>query len=66
LNIAECELSVLSRQALNQRFATQEDLRIQVEAWAQHRNNGQKGVHWQFKTNDARIKLKRLYPTILT
>jgi transposase len=66
LNIAECELSVLSRQALNQRFATKEDLRIQVEAWAQHRNNGQKGVNWQFKTKDARIKLKRLYPTILT
>lgn len=66
LNIAECELSVLSRQALNQRFATKEALKSQVEAWANHRNKEQKGVNWRFKTNDARIKLKRLYPTILT
>lgn len=66
LNIAECELSVLSRQALQQRFASKEQLQIQVEAWANNRNNQQKGVDWQFKVNDARIKLKKLYPTVLT
>ncbi len=66
LNIAECELSVLSRQALNKRFATKEELKLQVGAWSASRNNAQKGVDWQFKTKDARIKLKRLYPTVLT
>lgn len=66
LNIAECELSVLSRQALNKRFASKEELRLQVQAWAEKRNDKQKGVDWQFKNADARIKLKRLYPTILT
>lgn len=64
LNIAECELSVLSRQALDKRFATREDVKLQVEIWANDRNNKQKGVNWQFRTNDARIKLKRLYPTV--
>lgn len=66
LNIAECELSVLSRQVLQQRFATKEDLTKQVNIWTQQRNDKQKGVLWQFKTADARIKLKKLYPTVLT
>lgn len=66
LNIAECELSVLSRQALKKRFASKEELEIQVKAWAAQRNDLQKGVDWQFTTNDARIKLKNLYPTVLT
>jgi hypothetical protein len=66
LNIAECELSVLSRQVLQKRFATKEILIQQVEVWTKDRNNQQKGVDWQFKTTDARIKLKRLCPTILT
>lgn len=66
LNIAECELSVLSRQALQQRFASKEALQTQVQAWATNRNNLQKGVNWQFKTSEARIKLKKLYPTVLT
>lgn len=65
LNIAECELSVLSRQALQQRFATKEELTTQVNAWTEQRNQQQKGVQWQFKTPDARIKLKKLYPTVL-
>lgn len=65
LNIAECELSVLSRQALDRRFATKEELKSQVETWADHRNNSQKGIDWQFSIKDARIKLKRLYPTVL-
>ena len=66
LNIAECELSVLSRQALDKRFATREEVKLQIESWANNRNNKQKGVDWQFKAKDARIKLKRLYPTVLT
>jgi transposase len=65
LNIAECELSVLSRQALDKRFPNKKELEVQVIAWAKNRNNKQKGVDWQFKTKDARIKLKRLYPTVL-
>ena len=66
LNIAECELSVLSRQALNNRFESKGALEKQVKKWASDRNNAQKGVIWQFKTADARIKLKKLYPTVLT
>lgn len=66
LNIAECELSVLSRQALQKRFASKEELEAQVKAWATDRNSKQKGVDWQFTTQDARVKLKRLYPTVLT
>lgn len=66
LNIAECELSVLSRQALKKRFASKEELEKQVEVWAANRNDLQKGVDWQFTTQDARVKLKKLYPTILT
>ena len=66
LNIAECELSILSRQALDKRFASKDALEKQVTAWQNKRNQTQKGVDWQFKTEDARIKLKRLYPTIIT
>ncbi len=66
LNIAECELSVLKRQALDGRFATREELQEQVDPWVGERNKGQKGVDWQFKTKQARIKLKKLYPTVLT
>lgn len=65
LNIAECELSVLSRQALNSRFPSKEALKNRVKVWVEDRNNLQKGVDWQFKTSDARIKLKKLYPTVL-
>lgn len=65
LNVAECELSVLSRQALNSRFPNKEDLEKRVKDWEKDRNNAQKGVDWQFKTADARIKLKKLYPTVL-
>ena len=65
LNIAECELSVLSRQALQKRFANKETLEKQVQTWKKERNENQKGVDWQFSTKDARTKLKRLYPTVL-
>ena len=62
LNIAEIELSVLSRQCLNRRISDLETLRSEVEAWQQHRNKNAGRVDWQFRTKDARIKLKRLYP----
>lgn len=65
LNIAECELSVLSRQALQGRFDNKSDLTQQVQAWSKNRNQAQKGVDWQFTNKDARIKLKKLYPTVL-
>jgi hypothetical protein len=66
LNIAECELSILSRQLLDKRFPSKADLERHVAAWTNKRNRAQKGVDWQFKTHDARIKLKRLYPTFIS
>lgn len=66
LNIAELELSVLSRQCLSTRIPNASILAEQVAAWEQARNQMQKGVDWQFATTDARIKLKRLYPSIIT
>ena len=62
LNIAECELSVLSRQCTDRRIADEPTLRREVDAWQQERNAKQVTVDWQFTTQDARIKLKRLYP----
>lgn len=64
LNIAEIELSVLTRQCLDRRIADLTTLKEEAKAWHQKRNAGQKTVDWQFKTKDARIKLKRLYPQI--
>ena len=64
LNMAEIELSVLSRQCLDQRIADKETLFTEVAAW-QQRRDGQPGkVDWQFTTDDARIKLRHLYPSI--
>ena len=62
LNIAEIELSALTRQALNDRIPDIETLRQRTKAWESNRNDNQKGVDWRFTTEDARIKLKRLYP----
>lgn len=66
LNIAECELSVLTRQGIKDRVSSKEELIRQVEAWYSNRNEKVKKVDWQFTTKDARVKLKRLYPTIIT
>lgn len=63
LDIAECELSVLSRQCLNRRIATEQALAKQVKAWTADRNEHHATIDWQFTTEDARIKLKRLYPS---
>jgi transposase len=64
LNMAECELSVLEKQALGERVESEAILREQIAVWNVDRNNRSKGIDWQFKTGDARIKLRRLYPQI--
>jgi hypothetical protein len=64
LNMAEIELSVLSRQCLNRRMPDQPTLRHESAAWESQRNAAASTVNWRFTTADARIKLKRLYPTI--
>lgn len=64
LNMAEIEFSALSRQCLNRRIPSQEKLIEEVTAWEVARNNTTVGCDWQFTTADARIKLRKLYPTI--
>lgn len=64
LDVAEIELSVFTKQCLNRRIADIETLRREATAWAERRNAAQVGVDWQFSNDDARIKLKRLYPKI--
>ena len=64
LNVAEVELNVMIRQCLNRRIDTLEVLRDEVAAWQASRDRIQAKVNWQFTTDDARVKLKRLYPTI--
>jgi hypothetical protein len=64
LNMAEIELSILSRQCLDRRIADQETLRAEVAAWELERNSSSATVNWRFTTADARIKLKHLYPSI--
>ena len=64
LNIAEIELSVLKRQCLAGRIPCINQMRDEVHAWNIDRNNKQANIDWQFRTNDARIKLKRLYPKL--
>lgn len=64
LNMAEIELSVLARQCLDRRIPDQETLKQEVAAWEQDRNRAATTVDWRFTTADARIKLKRLYPSI--
>jgi hypothetical protein len=64
LNMAEIELSVLSRQCLDRRLGSAQLLEQEVSAWNQARNTSATTVDWQFTTADARIKLERLYPVI--
>ena len=64
LNMAEIELNVLSRQCLARRIADKNKLRRETSAWQAERNNNQATIDWQFTAEDARIKLKRLYPKI--
>ncbi len=64
LNMAEIELSVLNQQCLNRRIPDTATLTREVAAWQQARNADPRPVNWRFTTADARIKLKRLYPSI--
>jgi hypothetical protein len=66
LNIAEIELSVMSKQCTKRRLPNMEILKNELIAWTKERNNSKIGVNWRFRTNDARLKLKKLYPTKLT
>jgi hypothetical protein len=65
LNMAETELSVLTRQCLDRRIPDRHTLVDEVSAWGHDRNVTQVDIDWQFTTDDARIKLKRLYPARL-
>ena len=64
LNMAEIELSVLSRQCLDRRIPDQDALRCETNAWVERRNTAKATIEWRFTTADARIKLKKLYPTL--
>jgi hypothetical protein len=64
LDIAEIELSVLSRQCLQQRISSVSDLKRILSLWQVEHNAGDHCVKWRFKTDDARIKLGRLYPVL--
>lgn len=64
LNIAEIELSALNRQCLHRRIPSHDAMRREIAAWQSDRNNRGAPVNWRFTTNDARIKLARLYPKL--
>jgi len=64
LNMAEIELNVLIKQCLDRRIDNIGEMQAEVNAWQNRRNNLNARIDWQFTTKDARIKLKRLYPTI--
>jgi hypothetical protein len=64
LNVAEIELSALSTQCLNRRIPDISRMRKEVAAWEQDRNNRAAAINWRFTTDDARIKLKHLYPKL--
>ncbi|WP_261340046.1 transposase [Gemmata obscuriglobus] len=67
LNVAECELGAMTRQCVQgRRFATIEELRVETAAWQDYTNDKQRSVDWQFRTDDARNRLKSLYPKIKT
>jgi hypothetical protein len=66
LNMAEIELSVLNRQCLDRRIPDMDSLKEEIVSWSENRNQNSAGVDWRFTTADARIKLKRLYPSIQT
>jgi hypothetical protein len=63
--MAECEFSVLSRQCLARRLPDKETVASEVDTWVRDRNQNTASVDWRFSAEDARIKLKRLYPKLL-
>ena len=66
LNMAEIELNVLVHQCLKRRIESLSDIRSEIKEWQEHRNNLNAKINWQFTSQNARIKLKRLYPTLQT
>lgn len=64
LNMAEIELSIISRQCLNRRIPNQEIIFEEIAAWEEVRNQEKATVSWQFTTDNARVKLNKLYPKI--
>lgn len=64
LNMAEIELNVLMGQCLSRRIDNMNTIKKEVSAWQKHRNNKEYKIEWRFTTKDARIKLKKLYPSI--
>lgn len=64
LNMAEIELSALNGQCLDRRIPDMETMQRHIAAWENDRNNRQSVIHWRFTTDDARIKLKHLYPKL--
>ena len=64
LNMAEIELNVLHRQCLNRRIDNILEMKAQCLAWQLNRNNMDATINWQFTAGDARVKLKRLYPSL--
>lgn len=64
LNMAEIEFSVLKSQCLDRRIAELSTMQTEVAIWEKNRNNMSKALDWQFTTDDARIRLKRLYPKL--
>jgi len=62
--MAEIELSVLGRQCLDQRIPDVATLQTEITAWVERRTAHDTGIDWRFTTTDARIKLKRLYPSL--
>jgi hypothetical protein len=65
LNVAEIELNVMIRQCLARRIDSVQEIQAAVLAWQNHRDQVQAKVNWRFTTKDARVKLKRLYPTLV-
>jgi hypothetical protein len=65
LNMAEIELNVLMGQCLKRRIDNIQLIKNEVNAWQNYRNNKQAAINWQFTNSDARVRLKRLYPTIV-
>jgi hypothetical protein len=64
LNMAEIEFAALARHCLSRRIGTVEELESQVACWQEQRNSAATTINWRFTTADARIKLKRLYPSL--
>ena len=64
LNMAEIELSALTEQCLDRRIPDLQTMQRHISAWETRRNNRQVHIHWQFTTDDARIKLRHLYPNL--